>query len=80
MRSRMDLHNRKLEFLKLYGNRCSCCGEIDPGFLTIAVYNCREGSIVNEMNQMNVAIRLYPCKNYGVLCYNCCNVTGRSLS
>lgn len=62
----------KEKFLKMYGSKCTCCGELDVRFLTIEhilgqVGKKKQGS----HRSYNHAIKEYRPDLYEILCYNC---------
>lgn len=76
-----DLQHRKEVrrlFLKMYGGRCSCCGETKEEFLTIEHKN---GQVKGKKEVGIVAYRLatkeYRPDLYCILCWNCNCSRGR---
>lgn len=66
------------EFLDAYGNKCACCGEEDPGFLTLDHINNDGAKERKELNllvsdQVYILARKegWPKDKYQILCYNC---------
>jgi hypothetical protein len=62
------------ETLEAYGNRCACCGETTPEFLTIdhvandgAKHRKEIGSRIYEWLKENG----FPKSNFQLLCFNC---------
>jgi len=65
----------RLKMLKAYGNKCTCCGELEPNFLTLEHIN-RDGrehrrgrnpvTILREMRDAG-----WPKDRFTILCYNC---------
>lgn len=66
----------KLEVINEYGGKCVCCGETNPGFLTIDHIN-KNGAEARRRNTAQTKIynwlktNGYPKDNYQLLCYNC---------
>jgi hypothetical protein len=71
-------YNRKMrrnlldQFLKMYGNKCACCGEFEREFL---VLDHVKGQIGIERESYNTAfrnaIKQFDPEKYRVLCHNC---------
>jgi hypothetical protein len=69
-----DRVRTKLNFIKMYGGQCTCCGETDPRFLTLDHTKDdgnehRKDLACNQI--MAYAVKHYEPENYQVLCYNC---------
>lgn len=62
----------KIEGIKFYGGKCSCCGESEPKFLTLEHKNGREeqDKLTGKKAWAKVKSLGYP-DNYTVLCFNC---------
>lgn len=69
-----DRVRTKLKFIDMYGGQCTCCGEVDPRFLTLDHIESdgnehRKDLACNQI--MALAIRDFQPSKYQVLCYNC---------
>ncbi len=66
----------KLETIEKMGNKCTCCGESEPEFLTIDHINGggnidrKKGSRMNGNSWRNVQLLGYP-KDLQLMCFNC---------
>ncbi len=71
--------NSRKEFLKLYGNRCSCCGENIVEFLTIEHRNGLGRAARKKIGSRVYvqAIKEYRPDLYTILCWNCNCAKGR---
>lgn len=63
----------KLEGVAHYGGKCSCCGETEPGFLTIEHKEGRDKSIIRQTGNNEWArLKVLGWPDYIELrCYNC---------
>jgi DNA-nicking Smr family endonuclease len=73
-RKQLDTEKREL-FLKLYGGKCSCCGESQKEFLAIDHIKGQKG-IPAAKKELGVkayraAIKNYDPETYRILCHNC---------
>jgi hypothetical protein len=72
----------KAETLLAYGNKCNCCDETQPVFLTIDHVNNDGGGRKREKGGLQFYSKLrklgYPQDEYQLLCFNC--NTGRHLN
>lgn len=65
------------EFLKEYGDKCSCCGESEKGFLTLEHLNGdgKQHRASVSRNPVSIFIDLkkrgWPKDAYTILCFNC---------
>jgi hypothetical protein len=75
----------KLEIFKHYGNRCTCCGETEPLFLTIHHRNndgskhrreVGKGNMVGSNLYFWIRANHYP-ESLTLLCWNCNAAIGR---
>jgi len=72
------------KFIEMYGGKCACCGESEPGFLTLEHKNGTGGDIRKSKNTNNnqgeyiEACKEYRPDKYEILCYNC-NLAKRRL-
>lgn len=73
--------NKKLEFVKLYGERCVCCGDNRMEFLTLDHVN-NDGNLLRGKNvtgtskrdnlkEYNIAIAKHNPDKFQILCMNC---------
>jgi len=69
-----NIKNRAL-MIEAYGGRCVCCGETNPGFLTIDHENGGGRQHRANMGGTGVAASLrrlgWPKEGYRLMCYNC---------
>ena len=74
-------YRRRMEFIAAYGGRCSCCGEAEPGFLTVEhlygdggvhrrTLRGGKGGNTREVCQ-DLKRRGWPKDGYTVMCWNC---------
>lgn len=65
----------RLEVLAAYGNKCSCCGESEPAFLSIDHINNDGASHRRQIKRANIYWWLkrnnFPKDNFELLCHNC---------
>src|SRR5229473_1682678 len=67
----------RVELIQAYGGKCECCGEMNPGFLTLDhVYDDGSRERQGPCGSTNAVRRRlrregYPRGRYRVLCYNC---------
>lgn len=69
-RTRRKLLKERL--FKAYGNKCACCGEANPAFLTLEHKNGNgraEGK--SQETRWKIAIRANDPTKYEILCFNC---------
>jgi len=75
-------HRRKLskelrnQLFDIYGTKCSCCDESNPGFLTLdhVLNNGRKERVAlngSHFNMWRKAIAEHDPGKYRILCYNC---------
>lgn len=66
--------NLKLDGIRAYGGKCSCCGESIPEFLTIDHINGR-GDEKRRLTGTKMWMKLkslgWPTDNFALLCFNC---------
>jgi len=66
------------QFLNAYGNKCKCCGESNPHFLTLDHIN-NDGYVERKLFGITNPTRMFlkmrkqnwPKNNYQILCMNC---------
>jgi len=61
------------DLLAMYGERCICCGESNPRFLTLDHIQ-NDGYLersTNPLNRWRTALKKYDPVRYQILCYNC---------
>jgi len=60
-------------FLKMYGGKCECCGEIEPIFLALDHIGGQKGVKKKEENTTAIAnaTNKYQPDKYRILCHNC---------
>ncbi|MBC8294550.1 MAG: hypothetical protein H8E55_01940 [Pelagibacterales bacterium] len=73
--------NLKMEVIKNYGGKCSCCGEIEPYFLGIDhIYNNgaqdRKKGLRGALFYRWLAQHNFPSDDYQLLCFNCNSCKG----
>lgn len=72
--SKRRIWKQKLELIKTYGNKCKCCDEYNPEFLTID-HKFGNGQIERKQHKANFYRYLkrlgYPKQQYQLLCMNC---------
>lgn len=65
---------RRAEVQTAYGNRCACCGETEPAFLTIDHIN-NDGHLHRKSRNHNYYLQVkregFPKDKYQLLCMNC---------
>lgn len=68
----------KAEFIKAYGSACTCCGEINPHFLSLEhlrgdgkEHRIRCGNHGGNALYRDLRRRNWPQEDYTTLCYNC---------
>lgn len=70
-------YNTKLrtEVLSIYGNKCKCCGESEPQFLTLEHENHDGAEHRKRLGSRGVYIELrnlgVPKEGFSLLCWNC---------
>lgn len=63
---------RRLEFFKMYGSVCSCCGESEQAFLALDHIGGQRGRIRERTDTAILnAISTYQPNKYRILCHNC---------
>jgi hypothetical protein len=69
--------NRRQLFLDMYGNKCACCSEKEPAFLTLDHIGGRRGEEKKDTYQMyyRKATHHYDPTRYRILCMNCNHAT-----
>jgi hypothetical protein len=75
-RRKHDAEN-KAKIYEVYGNKCACCGETNPGFFTVDHVNS-DGHLERKKGYYTSGSQFYEWlvkrnfpKEYQVLCYNC---------
>lgn len=70
--------NYRIQFLEMYGNRCSCCGEKNYEFLTIE-HKLGQKGIKRQTSSKayREAIKIHNPELYEILCMNCNHAKGR---
>jgi hypothetical protein len=68
--SERAIWNRKLECIKQYGNKCQCCGESMPEFLSIVV-----NGVIERLDSARIFLWIktnkFPTDGIELLCFNC---------
>lgn len=67
---------QKLEIIEAYGGQCACCGEANPGFLTIDHVNNDGKTHRDEVGSGHGVYRWlkkngFPQEGFQLLCFNC---------
>lgn len=65
------------DFLKMYGEKCRCCGESSKEFLTIEHINGQKGKKDHSTTAYRKAVLEYRSDIYEILCMNCNHAKGR---
>lgn len=72
--ARLYQHKIREEMLKAYGEKCTCCGETNRGFLTLDHVN-NNGKLhrlaFKSGTLLDLRRRGWPKDGYTILCYNC---------
>jgi hypothetical protein len=73
----------KIDFLNAYGNKCSCCGELEPKFLTLEHLKGRNETDKRPSGKKMTGTRMYMKAKklgypdyYTILCFNCNSAKG----
>jgi hypothetical protein len=64
-------------FLDMYGNKCSCCGEVEPIFLSLDHVKGQKGLKRKELSgdAYVKASKVFNPEKYRILCHNCNQAT-----
>jgi hypothetical protein len=73
IRAKENWYKYKRAFLNAYGDKCACCGETEPVFLTIDHINGQAGIKIKDCwtKAYKDAVLKYDPSKYRILCFNC---------